>query len=388
MEGTGKPRSRGDNRRFFYEELVADDQARAEVEKRRIVSRVEVIDAQEKALTGRKPEQYVEESGIKYSELFPKGGKILNIGDPWQTLDIEGATNVDYEGGDEAEFVYDEEKFIASVPGLIESLRDSLRHSDHEEEILSELFKFDFEHIHEEQYENLAQTFSRIKEMIAGYRSISENDELESMYKNTWYTAIKLARGFSDIHLMKTKIQPVLDREMLRRKGLSEGEREEIIAKMITRYRFSKRYKNADLVKGAFPDMPFPDHEFDRFIASWSISTHMFPGMEKSEFNIYWDEIDRLLKRDGVAYIWPIYRGGERELVESFFDYKEQGGDVAVVTYQYDGDEISDYCISWVGDQYFNNEISEAELLIVFPKGASTQVKNNIEEHINIKKAV
>lgn len=43
-----------------------------------LVDRVQAVDARHKALTGRRREQYVEESGVSGGELFPENG-----GDAW-----------------------------------------------------------------------------------------------------------------------------------------------------------------------------------------------------------------------------------------------------------------------------------------------------------------
>ena len=100
------------DRRLFKAEIKDEEGEYISGEISNLVDVVREVDAPQKALSGRKPEQYAEESGIPLEELFPEGKEILNIGDPWQTLDLEGVTSVDYEFGEEAEFVRDPEFFL------------------------------------------------------------------------------------------------------------------------------------------------------------------------------------------------------------------------------------------------------------------------------------
>lgn len=87
--------------------------------KERIRDYVRHCDQEEKALTGRTPEIIEEETGFKKEDIFPEGKQILYVGDPWQRMGREINDSrlkiIDYEFGETASFVEDEEKFRKDI---------------------------------------------------------------------------------------------------------------------------------------------------------------------------------------------------------------------------------------------------------------------------------
>ncbi len=390
MEGFGRKVPEKDVRRDINNQIEEADKDILDRIKKRIIRSIEIVDKEQKALTGRKVEDYVLESGVAREELFPEDGKILNIGDPWQTLDLEGVTNVDYELGEEAEFQYNEEEFLKKAEDYIKNIEVFCNRLINNRKGLVTAINLAQEQLKElmtnleiENYPKLSELSGYIVELINKEKKEHSSDmgDSENDLKNLWYDVNKLQRGFADIYLVKKVIEPAIEEEMIKNRGITEEQKERIIKNLVQEYRFIKKYKQAEMVKAAFPDMPFEDKQFDRLIASWSISTHMFPVMEKREFDVYWDEIDRLLKKDGVAYIWPIYRGNEGNMEASLIDYRNKYGDAAVVKYEYDQeDNIEGRTISWVGNNDFMYTLEEADLLIIFPRHSSSNSKERATE--------
>jgi ubiquinone/menaquinone biosynthesis C-methylase UbiE len=90
--------------------------------------------------------------------------------------------------------------------------------------------------------------------------------------------------------------------ESVREKKLKDKRRE-----LIEGIRFEVTAKEAEVVQAMFPFLPFKDEEFDRFVAFWSISTYVFEHLKDEELTRYWQEILRLLKPGGKAYISPLF---------------------------------------------------------------------------------
>lgn len=312
-------------------------------EKENIANRVLEIDRTFKALTGRRAEDYAWQSGVSLEDLFPEGKEILNVGDPWQTLDLEGVTSIDYEFGEEASFVDNEEQFLETTSYYFDKAYDNLVYakkydsglSGGEHEVIEKLLdrlgevRSDVEKVLPADYVPLANIFRGMHELISALHQSNDSApdirEARVDLRDTWYSLVHLERGFRDSDLMRNVINPTLESEIIQSK-LSHEEQERLKKQLIEQHRFVKRTKHARVMKATFPDVPFEPGSFDRIVASWSLSTHMFPEMSKQDFTIYWNKMDELLKRDGVAYLWPIYMGNEDFITESLVEYTKTGG--------------------------------------------------------------
>lgn len=136
-------------------------------------------------------------------------------------------------------------------------------------------------------------------------------------------------------------------------------------------------------VQAEFPVMPFKDQVFDRIVSSFSI------GLYRPGFRDYFDhglsdveynqevllEIDRLLKADGVAYIWPASILTDTAFREEAQRYCAEGGTVWAI--QADGRQIE------INETFDTNEFIFAELLIIFPKHALSESKQRVQELIS-----
>ncbi len=291
------------------------------------------IDERDKALTGRRMENYVQESGVMQAELFPENGFVLNIGDPWQTLDRKGITTLEYETGDEASFISEEVYFFDTLEQKYSAIEDEIGYIVKVRPEVAKSIQWKLNALREFQkiglsvsdYPKQAQVAQEIVRELAQLVP-----EIYERYPNAWYAAVHVARGFSDIHLNETVIKPKIDREVIMQKGLSEKEEHELRRQLINEHRGQKKYTESELVKGAFPHTDFADDSFDRITASWSISAHMFGVMDAKHFSTTWDETDRLLRKDGAAYFWPMnyYFDDPAELLNSVQEYTQSGGQV------------------------------------------------------------
>ena len=302
-----------------------------------------------KALTGRTPERILEETGIPKEQMFPENAKILYVGDPWQrmgkSLDNPDLTIIDYEFGDVASFITDNETFRYSITLksehlLLEILRLKLK-ADKQLDQPQTVWLNQFE-----QLINMAQTLSDTVKSLDDYKKVAQawqeaREFIESQYKKdmenidetksgdpgsqideydafsifrkeAWYTCIYGERGFKDIPDFYNLIMPKINgkKSRLLQAGISEEEVEKEIAKSlkgwIEEIRLKKIPQHANVVEAVFPALPFKANSFDRFVASWSISAHTFSELDKSGFAKYWEEIQRVLKRGGEAYIFPL----------------------------------------------------------------------------------
>lgn len=302
------------------------------------------IDERDKALTGRKMEDYMYESAIMQDELFPQDGNILNIGDPWQTLDRQGITNLEYATGEEASFVSNAEVFFKMLEKQFTAIEHEIKYIATIQPKVAESIRWKLNSLREflqmglsvQDYPKIAQVAQQIAREFAELVP-----DVYNRYPNPWYAAIDIARGFSDLHLTEKVIQPILDKEAIERKGLTEKGEQELRRQLIEKYRGQKKYKESELVKGAFPNTDFDNNSFDRITASWSISAHMFGVMDAKHFSTTWKETDRLLRKDGAAYFWPInYQFDDpSELFNSVETYTKAGGMVGVIVSQGDNQE-------------------------------------------------
>jgi hypothetical protein len=393
-EGMGKRYPKQDithdiNRAIEEDHPAAEQQRNAQ----RLIERHIDHDRAYKALTGRRIAQYEVESGITESELFPEGASILNIGDPWQTLDRVGVTTLEYETGDEHSFVSarEEAAFLEDVPYLLDELRRNITAeipTQYTEQInVLHTTLAEFASLVEtppalDTYPTLAILAQTLTDTIRSFvPSVFER------YPNMWYTARALGRGFEDIYLDKTTIIPAIEQAAFDQKGMSEQERQALRQRLIAEHRTPAIYTESTLIKGAFPDTPFEDHSFDRITSSWAISAHMFSDMSKSEFGTLWTEIDRLLTTEGAAYIWPMNyaRMDTKAFVESIRTYMKKRGHVGIIPNSSYYEKSS---IQWIKDVYRDLlpyvEDNSIETLIVLGTQWTPDTKKRIENHLYI----
>lgn len=329
----------------------------------RIKQYIEDYDRSGKALTGRTPERIEEEDGVKKEWAFPEGAKILYVGDPWQRMgkeiDNENMTIIDYEYGDVASFITNDEYFRHEADEKAERLIDRLNYlqqgynfSEKENLWVSEL-KMMLKEVdsiqrnvansessgYKKQYKDLAEKWKNIREYISqAYREdleeeineeaaekgkgevgdpghYKEDDEFSRFRRDAWYASVFCERGFRDVPDWNNIILPELEKMALKEekeqgKKLSNEERAEFFQKYAKRFieqiRLKKETMRSNVVEGNFPELPFKDESFDRFVASWSISAHVFDISDKEDFDLYWQEIYRVLKKGGEAYIFPL----------------------------------------------------------------------------------
>lgn len=331
---------------------------------RQLVKDLLAIDMEGKALTGRKMDAYVENACVQARELFPDEADILNIGDPWQTIDRDRVINLEYETGGVSSFTFGKNAFGESRGELFPHLlQENLRYMG--ESIFS--LRDDFPALYNElywRYNAVQETYKRhtihdyprmakiLNDMrrILGERkkdpSTEDNDDTYNngnVLRDLWYSTSHLARGLEDIYYVKTVIEPrVAQEDQSIIGGLSEQERAELIARLVEDFRGQKTYEFSELKKGVFPDTDFADKSFDRILASWSISAHMFGVMNERQFDTVFDEFDRLIKKDGAAYIWPVgYHFADKvPFLSALSRYCLSGGAAALISEGNDGPSI------------------------------------------------
>lgn len=366
------------------------------------------LDIPEKALTGRKVESYEIGSGISKSELFPKGGKVLNIGDPWQTLDLPNVLSIDYETGEEALFPATYEKAIEDFNNRKKRLLGSIETESPITEPLNEILDLDFTPANDlltawrevqqtvqendlkdmSQFADIGQQVFEFGHQMSAFRE--EYEEWKKKQKNVshyddyyfmeaWYKVQDLGRLYADAYTWEYEIKPAIAQEAVRKKGLSDEEEQEIIRRVVCQKRFLKKTKFADFKKGAWPEVWFPDGSFDRITASWSLSAHVFREMKPEHHQFYFDEMDRVLKKEGCAYIWPLgyWYDNFNDLYDGIKAYIAEGGDVGLVhngeliTYK---DNESDFVYKL--DAHYREEPS----LVVFKRGVKPEVFERVRQ--------
>lgn len=331
-----------------------------------------------KALTGRTPERLERETGISTEIMFPKDAKILYVGDPWQRMGREldeshgsNLTLIDYEYGEVASFVRDDENFRRSIDRKGKYLAEQLEAMTGENAIevyqdedarwlkrfkelvqeanrLSEVAESDENYIyaaeawgkarayieesHREQVEKKEQQDSEPGDIPTD--EDYEDDELAYFRTSAWYDCVYGERGFKDIldwnNIIKPRVE-ALEQELV---DLPEKERDKKIANetrgWIEEIRLQKRTEKSNVVEAVFPQLPFKDEAFDRFVASWSISAHVFAELDEEGFEVFWDEIHRVLADQGEAYIFPLnyYYYVDEILINSLEQMKEKHPDM------------------------------------------------------------
>lgn len=298
----------------------------------RCVEAVYNSDPFQKRLTGRTPEIIQEETGINKDEIFPNDQQILYVGDPWQRMGLEidnpNLTIIDYEFGEPASFIDDDDKFHSEIKG---KCNETTREVDYllEQGSLNEfeqnwLTKFRDKIITANQisevrnindYNQAADAWHELKVLVEeAYQdpNLQNNPFLVRLRRESWYLCVFGERGFRDIPDWEKIIKPKLenDSEKLKAQNLSDEEFDQKLSlkrkQYIEEIRLKKKPEKSSVVEGVFPQLPFQDQSFDRFVASWSISAHTFENLEKDEFEFFWHEISRVLKLKGRAYIFPV----------------------------------------------------------------------------------
>ena len=335
------------------------------------------LDARQKALTGRTPEKIEEETGISKQDIFPEGAHVLYVGDPWQRMGIERDTAdtviVDYEFGESAKFVSDDGKFFANLLGSYGEIKKDGPLSDNgsarrflkrsefwasnsraegtQRNWARELTELVTKALSVSEqvagtlsaYPHAADTWKNVREYIekTHHKEIEEaaerlpshpgdsgnrKDEFSDFRRDAWYQAVDAERGFRDLFDWALIVQPQLEahRSRLLQEGVSKEEygreMEKLRTKLIDDVRLRKKPEHALVVKAMFPFLPFENSSFDRLVASWSISAHVFPVMTREEFATCWREIERVLAKDGEAFIFPLdYYYSPNDLAEGEF---------------------------------------------------------------------
>lgn len=367
---------------------------------------IQELDIPEKALTGRKVESYEMGSGVLESELFPEGGKVLNIGDPWQTLDLPNVLSIDYETGEEALFpsTYEQaiedfddrrEKLLGVIDGnivgrlteiadlgfspandLLISWREVQRAvGSNDLENMSKFADvgqqvFDFGH-------EMSAFRKEYEEWEKEQEDVDRDDDVHFM--ESWYKVQDLGRLYADAHTWEYEVGPAIAQEAVRNKGLSDEEEREIVRRVVAQERFLKKTKYADFKKGAWPEVWFPDESFDRITASWSLSAHVFREMKPEHHKFYFDEMDRVLKEEGCAYIWPLgyWYDNFDDLYDGIQKYIEEGGDVGLII----NNELITYKSGGGDFMYELEENFRSEpTLVVFKKGAKPEALERVRQ--------
>ena len=108
---------------------------------------------------------------------------------------------------------------------------------------------------------------------------------------------------------------------------VQDGEKK-LRKQLIDSIRLKKKPEEAHVVQAVFPQLPFADSSFDRVVASWSISAHVFAVLDKAGFKASWDEIFRVLRDGGKAYIFPLWYSppDKDDFVGSLNDFCKETG--------------------------------------------------------------
>jgi len=384
-ESMHKPHSERDRKRDLNREWLDETTERYDRERQDVINAVLRTDQKDKALTGRRVEQYEMESGIKESELFPRDGQVLNIGDPWQVMDRSGVVNLEYETGEEADFLLDSELFSQYLLEDINKCLEKIERISLYEPALGKELAWRIKGVREfaegmslDDYPKQAQVlYDALRLLGESHRADTE----DVMRRELWYAIMRLARGLEDIHHTKTVIEPAIDEAERNRSDMTPERRADLVSSLISDFRGGKKYKQAELVKGAFPLTDFDDQSFDRIVASWSLSVHMFSKMNATQFETTFLEMGRLLKPDGVAYLWPLlYCQFEKEEMEQgFLAYRAHGGTVGLLLgYGRQSDVV------WLDEDpgHFFAELQRADKLMVLPLGTRSrkETKNRVDE--------
>src|SRR3989338_2651353 len=280
--------------------------------------KVSNYDRAEKALTGRTPEDLYIDSGIEKERLFPEGKMILYVGDPYQGMgkfiDNKNFVTIDYEFGEQTQFIYNEQSFrenlASAAPALVRAITSCIS-GDYGDDQYSE-----------DQIELLKQTLEKLKKAIELTNNAPYVHDDPEGYQSKYKEVIQ---AWSDVKTVIVKERALLKQ---RSKKMKMKEDMELVP-------FAQ--KDMDdiwylCLKAMFPALPFGDETFDRFVASWSLSTHVFHRLDAKEFNHTWEVIMRVLKQEGEAFIFPLYYKGlpsesKERMVETLKTYGSEHPD-------------------------------------------------------------
>jgi hypothetical protein len=349
------------------------------------------VDGESKALTGRTPERIFQETGVPTEVMFPKNAKILYVGDPWQRMGREldathgsNFTLIDYEFGDIASFVKEDGLFRDTIHQRAKNLLSEITSAlsvdvkeDYSEIDLEWLYKFkdyvttayelsesaktDQEYLAASRAWNTAKKFveeSHKAEMDKQAQqeaepgdSVSSLDNIESalsyLRASAWYDCVYGERGFKDIPDWNNIIKPKLDSLKQQLTDLPEEDANRKIdvalRSWIGEIRLKKNTEKTNVVEAIFPELPFKSESFDRLVASWSISAHVFAGLDEEEFDVFWSETYRVLRSGGEAYIFPLnyYYAVNETLINSLEAMKFKYSDVSYEILDSEGQPVS-----------------------------------------------
>jgi len=383
-----KPHSGRDIKRDLDRERLDEATERYDREREAVINAVIGFDQNEKALTGRRVEQYEEESGVRESELFPEGGRVLNIGDPWQVMDREGVVNLEYETGEEADFLLNPDMFFETFSDEINRCLDNVSNLESYEPELARELSWRLKGVREfavgmnaDDYPKQARVLYDALRLLGESHRPDEEDETK---RELWYALMCLARGLQDIHYTQTVIEPALEEAERTRSDTTEEKRAKLVSSLIADFRGGNKYKQAELVKGAFPLTDFEDQSFDRIVASWSLSVHMFAAMDARHFETVFAEIGRLLKPDGAAYLWPLryHFYDKNNLARGLAAYGKRGGTAGLMT-----GWGSHRDVVWMDEEperFLEMLDTSDELMILSPGTKSRkETKNRIDESLD-----
>lgn len=297
----------------------------------------------EKRINGHSPEYVSSRMGIPVEELFPTDGTILYVGCPWQKLDLPGVVIIDYEFGPIVEFNDTKEKLLGKL--AVDYFRSYNGWGDDDENYATRHEGFltnNFEGVKNlvervkvasiNELPDIAKEFDGLRldveAELGKYGDDLDGDDLsdeEARVRSIWYLAVEGGRS-RDVFDFDTLLKKQLDDyAKTLQENLSSEERDKLLdykkRELIEIIRLHKTTKDADVVQAMFPYLPFEDETFDSLVAFYSISTYVFSHLERDEFDKYWNEIDRVLKVGGEAFIGPLWNGNEDIFDSSIKDF-------------------------------------------------------------------
>ena len=245
---------------------------------------------------------------------------------------------VDYEYGETASFIRDKNRFKQDISHRSENLLHKLTSLrtyrtltpdesswlDSFETIIQQA-RLSIENLDNiSQYPEAASQWLKAKEYIdEAYRKQQTNgdagdktqicDDISYFRTDAWYDCVLGERGFRDLYDWEHIIMPKVkqkEQELSHKQDITEEEKQTIIDSWIRTWineiRLEKKPAKAHVVVGVFPQLPFKDKHFDRMVASWSISAHLFAYLDHDQFMVCWKETARVLADEGEAFIFPL----------------------------------------------------------------------------------
>ncbi len=351
-----------------------------------------------KSFTGRSPEDIEAETKIPQEMMFPREADILYVGDPWQKMGKEldeshgsRLTIIDYEFGEVAKFVTDEQNFRHDISQMSQRLLDEIYDEFKTAErllnknnintesrfakqkqikwlkqfysLIETAYKFSTFADTDDEFQKAAEAWAEARKFIeeaykteieakkdnsekTDHSSKVKTNELAELRTQAWYDCVNGERTFRDIPDWRNIIKPKKEKLEKELKDLPEEERKKQVAiavrGWIEEIRLKKHTEKSNVAEALFPSLPFTDESFDRFVASWSISAHVFAGLNQEGFKIFWNEVHRVLKPGGEAYIFPLnyYYYVDDILINSLKEMEQIHPDTDYVIYDEQGHPI------------------------------------------------